>query len=592
MTSTIIDRLDGYAGNVAVKAPCRVATIGPVNLYGIQNIDGVTGAARMRVLVKDQAHQPDNGIWLMASGDWVRSPDFDGASDVVGGTYIAVQSGATNANTYWRVVADGPLVITVNAVVIEPSSGNIDLAAQIASNLGPEIMGFAHGVSYSQGTVGRALDIVLNVMNAPFNAAASILVDDGPPIRAAIETARLLGGGQVVCPGSIYKVSPANDDDSNTAIFVPGNVRITGRSKGGTSIVPGADGTTCFRATGLYGAVDNFRIRNPGNRSGCIGISLAPINPADLATRTDVEFNNFSHIAIEDLAEGVILQCGPTTGAGDSYCYYNVFFDVDARRCTRGFWLKAPTTSPGSGCNRNTFIRCRAGETGTNTGLQVDAGDTNNYFACSFEGVQSGTSPNAVPTAVKIAYNTASYGCTHNRFYGLTIEACTRDMDNDNDLTECYGWFHTGSYYSPSGRPLAVDIQGTGMAGIALGTGRPPTCIGDFYIGTGDGRLGATVGVAGEPEVFVDTPGNYGSFTFRQDGVIKWRIGTQATGAQHATIFNEAGTVIGQFRQEGVWVPPQLASPPTYVAGGMWVDSGTGDLMFGKAGVWKTVTVV
>ena len=55
MVSPSTDRRYGVSGNLAMKAPCRVATTANITLNGLQTIDGVTVAAGDRVLVKDQS---------------------------------------------------------------------------------------------------------------------------------------------------------------------------------------------------------------------------------------------------------------------------------------------------------------------------------------------------------------------------------------------------------------------------------------------------------------------------------------------------------------------------------------------------------
>jgi len=103
------------------------------------------------------------------------------------------------------------------------------------------------------------------------------------------------------------------------------------------------------------------------------------------------------------------------------------------------------------------------GESGSNAGIIMDCGDTTNFIGCSFEGINSGTSPLAVPTAIKIAYNDIAQGCAYSRFYGITIEACTRGVHNNNDLIEIYGIYSPGSpYYSDTGQIPSVQISGQG----------------------------------------------------------------------------------------------------------------------------------
>src|SRR3990167_5851706 len=95
-----IDRINGLVGSIAVKAPCRVATTANITLAGYQTIDGITladGDANLRVLVKNQTDTTQNGIYDASSGTWSRSPDFDGARDIVTGTIVSVNSGTSGA---------------------------------------------------------------------------------------------------------------------------------------------------------------------------------------------------------------------------------------------------------------------------------------------------------------------------------------------------------------------------------------------------------------------------------------------------------------------------------------------------------------
>ena len=124
--------------------------------------------------------------------------------------------------------------------------------------------------------------------------------------------------------------------------------------------------------------------------------------------------------------------------------------------------------------NRNKFYDFRAGTfggIGCNTGLQIDAGSTNSFFACDFEGVGSSSAagPNAVPTAVKILAAAASSGAdnNNNRFYSGTCEACTRDVDNANQYTEFYGFGFLDSNSLFTAKPL-VAIGGTGPSANLL----------------------------------------------------------------------------------------------------------------------------
>lgn len=110
-----IDRINGLVGSIAVKAPCKVTTTEAITLSGAQTISGIALTAdtspRQRVLVKDQASAIENGIYDVNSGEWTRSPDFDGARDAVDGTEVPVNEGTPPFIKSYYLSATNPVVI-------------------------------------------------------------------------------------------------------------------------------------------------------------------------------------------------------------------------------------------------------------------------------------------------------------------------------------------------------------------------------------------------------------------------------------------------------------------------------------------------
>jgi len=102
-----IDRINGLIGSIAVKAPCRVATTANITLSGEQAIDGVSVVADDRVLVKNQTITSENGIYDVSATAWVRSPDFNGARDVVKGTIVRITEGTANQDLAYEVTSSG-----------------------------------------------------------------------------------------------------------------------------------------------------------------------------------------------------------------------------------------------------------------------------------------------------------------------------------------------------------------------------------------------------------------------------------------------------------------------------------------------------
>lgn len=117
MASIAIDRLDGLSSSAAIKGPVKAATTANITLYAEQTIDGVALVDGDRVLVKDQTAAYENGIYVVDTGQWRRSKDFNRNRDVVEGTMVYVTDGTVNAGTIWSVSSDDNNVGTSNTTI-------------------------------------------------------------------------------------------------------------------------------------------------------------------------------------------------------------------------------------------------------------------------------------------------------------------------------------------------------------------------------------------------------------------------------------------------------------------------------------------
>lgn len=168
MTSTITDRLNGVATSVAVKVPVRVATTAEIALSGLQIIDGIQLASGERALVKNQSNAIENGVYTVLAGGWVRTTDFDGTFDAVGGTQVYIDSGASQSRQYYRVSGTGPVVIGVDAVsfsiIANPPNSTYDSLATLKA-------AEAADLSYNL-VAGSAVDGIFffETANAPYTA--------------------------------------------------------------------------------------------------------------------------------------------------------------------------------------------------------------------------------------------------------------------------------------------------------------------------------------------------------------------------------------------------------------------------------------
>ena len=89
------------------KAPCRVATTGPISLVGVQTIDGVAVVDNDRVVAKDQAAQVENGHLPGPCWRWERAKDFNQRGTIVKGSKVFVTDGTVTARTDWYVTTSG-----------------------------------------------------------------------------------------------------------------------------------------------------------------------------------------------------------------------------------------------------------------------------------------------------------------------------------------------------------------------------------------------------------------------------------------------------------------------------------------------------
>lgn len=123
MTSVATDIRFGVNVGRAVKVACKAATTANISLSGEQTIDGVSCVTDDRVLVKDQTTGADDGIYLVDTGTWTRSADFDGAYDVGQGTLVLVLSGTTNQG-FWQVSTSDPITIGTTSIAFTRSLEN------------------------------------------------------------------------------------------------------------------------------------------------------------------------------------------------------------------------------------------------------------------------------------------------------------------------------------------------------------------------------------------------------------------------------------------------------------------------------------
>lgn len=280
-------------------------------------------------------------------------------------------------------------------------------------------------------TVQSKLRDVVSVKD--FGAVGDGVADDTTAIHEAINS--IPNGGSVLLPKGSYKIT--------STIVLADYQNLVGDGMLATTIVAATASMQAIKITGSYGGVRDLMITQTAN--GVQGITLAPLNESQQTIVTNTNSNVTQNIRFNYLAEGLVLRPGPAPSA-QSGCWYNQFHGLDFVGCTRGIWFRVGTGAgnTSSGSNRNYFYGTRIGVAPANTGVQIDAGDTNIFFGLTLEGIQTGTSPNTTPTAIKIADNAAPGAYNGNNiFFGVQFEVVSRWLENNNSTTQIF----TGQEY-------------------------------------------------------------------------------------------------------------------------------------------------
>ena len=139
------------------KQSVKAATTTSITLSGAQTIDGVSLVVGDRVLVKDQSTKAQNGIYLVASGAWTRSPDANDWSELIS-AFTFVEQGSVNADSGWVSTANsgGTLGTTDYDWVQFSGAGQIDAGAGLTKTGNTLNIGAGTGITVNADDVALA----------------------------------------------------------------------------------------------------------------------------------------------------------------------------------------------------------------------------------------------------------------------------------------------------------------------------------------------------------------------------------------------------------------------------------------------------
>lgn len=116
-------------GKLDGKQSVRVAATTNIVLNGAQQIDGVAVIAGDRVLVANQTLAKDNGLWVVANGNWVRATDANSNAKVTPGLTVMVEEGTANGDSLWHLTTNAPITLGTTPLTFKMLAGRTGIAA-------------------------------------------------------------------------------------------------------------------------------------------------------------------------------------------------------------------------------------------------------------------------------------------------------------------------------------------------------------------------------------------------------------------------------------------------------------------------------
>lgn len=160
--------VDSTAQGLDLKSSVRAATTAAGALASAYAngsiIDGVTLVTGDRILIKDQASAPENGIYTVnASGAPTRATDADSSAEVNPGMFTFVEEGTVNADSGWVLTTNNPITLGTTGLTFTQFSG----AGQITAGAGLtktgntlDVIGTANRIVVTADQVDIGSDVV------------------------------------------------------------------------------------------------------------------------------------------------------------------------------------------------------------------------------------------------------------------------------------------------------------------------------------------------------------------------------------------------------------------------------------------------
>lgn len=208
--------VDSVAQGLSFKAPALVASTANIpTLSGLLTIDGVTLVAGNRVLVKNQATQSENGIYVAASGAWARSSDANTWDELVA-AYLFIEDGDVWGGSSWVDTNQRGGTLGVTPVTFVQFSNN----ATYTAGTGLTLNGFQFSIT-NTGVTAASYGSATQVGTFTVNAQGQLTLAGNTTVTPAVGSITGLGSGVatwLATPTSANLASAVSDETGTGAL--------------------------------------------------------------------------------------------------------------------------------------------------------------------------------------------------------------------------------------------------------------------------------------------------------------------------------------------------------------------------------------
>ena len=328
--------VDQIAAGLSVKAPVLYGTTGNITLSGLGTQSGGewTGTLpnQARILVKNQATQADNGIYVASAGAWARASDMSTWAQVPG-AFCFIEQGATLADTGYVCTSDPGGTIGVTAITWVQFTGLTTYSAGTGLNLVANTFNIVNtGVTAaSYGSASSVATFTVNAQGQLTTAGSSSIAINANQITSGTIASSLISGSYTGITGlgtlsGLTVTAPivgsitGNAATATTASSATTSTNLTGGSTGAIPYQTGS-GATTFLASGtgvLVGGSAPSYTTTPSlvgtNFTGTAsGLSIGG-NAATATTATNIAGGSANAFPYQNAAGSTVFLSAGTAG--------------------------------------------------------------------------------------------------------------------------------------------------------------------------------------------------------------------------------------------------------------------------------------